>query len=164
MDCSTNYGNHGCGKGRIDFAFNYIHDYGVESENNYPYEGRDDTCRFNKSLSVTKVSAYNWITSGDELALQKAVDQVGPIAAAIQATFPFLEYEGGYLYDKYCSSKKGDANHAVLVVGYGSNGTHDYWIVKNSFGTTWGDSGYAYMARNADNNCGIATQALYPVL
>ncbi|RZC36146.1 Peptidase C1 domain containing protein, partial [Asbolus verrucosus] len=76
----------------------------------------------------------------------------------------FKYYTGGYLYDPTCSSELKKGNHAILIVGYGGNGTHDYWIVKNSFGTRWGDSGYAYLARNAGNNCGIATHALYPVL
>lgn len=49
-------------------------------------------------------------------------------------------------------------------MGYGTIGTSDYWLVKNSWSTHWGDNGFVYMARNRDNNCGIATQATYPIV
>ncbi|RZC40566.1 Peptidase C1 domain containing protein, partial [Asbolus verrucosus] len=95
IDCTFSYKNKGCNRGVMDYAFNYIHDYGIESEQDYPYEGSDDTCKFNESLSVTKISGYRHIPEGDELALQKAVDQIGPISAGIHATNVFKYYTGG---------------------------------------------------------------------
>ena len=71
-------------------------------------------------------------------------------------------YHNGIFYDPSCT--KNNINHAVTVVGYGTNGKQDYYIIKNSWGTSWGMNGYGYIARNKDNMCGIASFASYPRL
>lgn len=114
-------------------------------------------------MSVVTVQDFQDIPSQDEGALMEAVGTVGPVSAAIDAT-ALQSYSSGVLYYDGCSST--DLNHGVLIVGYANDGDsgQDYWIVKNSWGEEWGQSGYAYMSRNRENNCGIATMASYPVL
>ncbi|GMS96700.1 hypothetical protein PENTCL1PPCAC_18875, partial [Pristionchus entomophagus] len=96
--------------------------------------------------------------------LQNAVAYVGPIAVMIDAgQFSFQHYGGGVYNDKKCSTHL--TNHAVLVVGYGSDPKGgDYWLVKNSWNTLWGEQGYIRMARNRNNQCGIANFASYPIV
>jgi len=70
----------------------------------------------------------------------------------------------GVYYDPHCDSYR--LNHAVLVVGYGTYGYSgkEYWLVKNSWGTSWGEKGYIQMARNRNNSCGIASMASFPLV
>ena len=72
-------------------------------------------------------------------------------------------YSGGVWNETFCSNESNDANHIVVIVGYGTMGRGDYWLVKNSWGTGWGEGGYIKMARNV-NICGIANWAYCPLV
>ena len=112
---------------------------------------------------MATLSSYVDIRSGSESSLLDAVANVGPVAVAIDAShFSFQLYSGGVYNERSCSSSRLD--HGVLAVGYGTEGGSDYWLVKNSWGTGWGMDGYIKMSRNANNQCGIATSASYPVV
>jgi len=165
MDCSRNYGNYGCNGGLMDNAFKYIiNNRGIDTEASYPYQAYTSyTCKYNSANKGATISSYKDVSSGSEPALQNAVAYQGPVSVAIDASHSsFQLYTSGVYYEPACSSTSLD--HGVLTVGYGTGTTGDYWIVKNSWGTSWGMQGYIYMARNKNNNCGIATSASFPVV
>jgi cathepsin L len=166
VDCSQSFGNNGCEGGLMDQAFRYIKaNGGIDTERSYPYEAKDDTCRFNPNNTGAHDRGFvDIVPHGDEEKLKAAVAAHGPVSVAIDASHPsFQSYSEGIYYEPECSS--GALDHGVLAVGYGENGEgEEYWIVKNSWGPTWGENGYVKMARNRDNNCGIATQASYPLV
>lgn len=164
IDCSKPEGNLGCEGGMMDDGFRYIEkNHGIDSEESYPYIAQDGMCHFKKSAVGATCSGFVDISAGDEDALKKAVATVGPISVAIDASVEsFKEYKSGVYDETSCSSTALD--HGVLIVGYGTENGKDYWLVKNSWGDSWGLGGYIKMARNKNNQCGIATMASYPLV
>jgi len=165
VDCSTAQGNDGCQGGLMDQAFQYvISNNGIDTEDSYAYTATGpNQCQFQTSNIGATISSYQDVSSGDEGALQTAAGQQ-PVSVAIDASHQsFQMYSSGVYYEPDCSTSQLD--HGVLVVGYGTDDSSgsDYWIVKNSWGSDWGMSGYINMSRNKNNNCGIATSASYPV-
>uniref|UniRef100_A0A8D8SGW1 Cathepsin L n=1 Tax=Cacopsylla melanoneura TaxID=428564 RepID=A0A8D8SGW1_9HEMI len=163
IDCAgSKYYNNGCQGGNSEESFQYIHDNnGIDTEDSYPYEAQDDQCRYSAKNEGAEDTGFTPITEGDEDALKSAVSTVGPVSVAIDASHhSFQQYKGGLYSEPACSTS--DLDHAVLVVGYGTDDDGDYWLVKNSWGEDWGESGYIKMARNQNNMCGIATEASYP--
>jgi cathepsin L len=162
MDCSRSYGNQGCNGGEMDEAFRYIiANGGIDTEASYPYQTSTIyDCRYTVANRGATIKTFTDVMSGSESALQAAAMKT-PVSVAIDASHnSFQLYQSGVYYEPACSATVLD--HGVLVVGYGTDNGSDYWVVKNSWGTSWGMSGYIWMSRNKNNNCGIATDASYP--
>lgn len=165
VDCSGKYGNNGCNGGLMDNAFRYIKENGgIDTEKSYPYEGIDDSCHYNAQNVGATDRGFVDIPEGDEEAMKKALATMGPISVAIDASHEsFQFYSEGVYNEPECDDQNLD--HGVLAVGYGTDPDgSDYWLVKNSWGTTWGDKGYIKMARNKQNQCGIASASSYPLV
>ncbi|GER56747.1 cysteine proteinases superfamily protein [Striga asiatica] len=161
VDCDKH--NSGCRGGSEVRAFDFIRDRGITSERVYPYVGKQRICNSTKVKSpVVKITGYKRIPPNNEKALMKAVAQQ-PVSAAIAADNDFGHYKTG-IYTGNCTT---DLDHAVTVVGYGTTKQGiKYWIVKNSWGGSWGESGYIRMARDVkykSGMCGIAMEASYPM-
>ncbi|XP_030203032.1 cathepsin L1 isoform X1 [Gadus morhua] len=161
MDCS--YENHGCKGGWVSKAFQYIIDNdGIDSGRCYPYEEKVRDCRYSSRGRAGYCVSFAAVPSSNEMALQAVVALVGPVSVSINAGLPsFHHYKEGVYDPPDCSTQT--INHAVLVVGYGTDQGLDYWIVKNSWGSRWGEQGYIRMARNK-NLCAIARHPFYPIV
>jgi len=159
VDCAGAYGNAGCNGGLMDSAFKYIEKNGLCTEAAYPYTARDGTCKSSSCTASTDshITSYKDV-SHTENALGAAVD-ITPISVAIEADQAgFQSYKSG-VFSGVCGQ---NLDHGVLAVGYGTQNGVDYWKVKNSWGTSWGEAGYILMIRNKDE-CGIANEPSYAI-
>ena len=130
IDCSRNFGNNGCQGGLQQNAYEYIiYNGGITSESEYPYTAENGNCQ--QSESVYTIKNFQSISAGDVKYLASALQQQ-PIAIAVDASQ--WQLYGSGVFDN-CGTK---LDHGVLLVGY----NNEYWTVKNSWGTGWGESGY----------------------
>ncbi|GAB4831391.1 hypothetical protein Ancab_005402 [Ancistrocladus abbreviatus] len=168
VDCDTT--NNGCNGGNMDSAFQFIMDNnGLTTEANYPYTGSQGTCNTQATTpAAATINGYENVPANNEGALLLAVANQ-PVAIAIDASGQdFQQYSGGVYTGEECGTKLtiADLDHAVTVIGYGTtdDGTK-YWLIKNSWGTSWGENGYMKMKRDVDyaiGVCGLAMQPSYP--
>jgi C1A family cysteine protease len=167
VDCAgLTYGSRGCSGGLMDGAFNYVMDHGIASESSYPYTAKDGSCK--SFTPVTKISSC-YDVPANELQLTYALTQ-HVVSIAIQADGrSFQLYSSGVFDDAKCY--QGQLDHGVSLVGYGhdSSSGKDYYILRNSWATTWGVGGYMYIGRNSVSSsttgvCGLAMMNSYPVV
>lgn len=129
----------------MDNAFKYVKKNGISLEDEYPYVAKDETCK--KNSGDFKITGYTDIKTCNDLANALTGR---PISVAVDAT-NWSPYKSGIF-----NNCKTGLNHGVLLVGI----TDDWWVVKNSWGTTWGEKGFVRLARG--NTCGLCNQASYP--
>ncbi|XP_032902570.1 cathepsin L1-like [Amblyraja radiata] len=160
LDCDVR--SYGCNGGYMESAFYCIQlEGGINSEKVYPYTAIKSDCKFRSDKVVAKVSKYCTLRK-NETALAKGVTKFGPISIAIDASLKsFQYYKEGIYYDPQCSNQY--VNHALLAIGYGIEDGDNYWLIKNSWGTTWGDLGYLKLAKDKGNHCGIINYIVYPL-
>lgn len=153
----------GCNGGLPDLAFQYIIANGLTNEEQYPYVGQDQSCKYTSSMKKVGATSYTDVDP-TQAALKTAVAQT-PIAIGIYA-IPWMSYSGGIYSDiSSCPSSESLLDHGVLVTGYGSENGQDYWIVKNSWGASWGEKGYIRFARSDTGPavCGLDLAASFAV-
>ncbi len=139
VDCSRAYSNQGCNGGWYYWAWNYVKDKGLANEGDYAYNGRDNSCR--SVNRPNRISGYAKIANNNA-AVESAIN-ARPVAIAVDAS-NWSSYSSGIF-----SNCAANINHAVVAVGYES-GSH--WVIRNSWGTRWGESGY--MRLKHGNTCG----------
>jgi len=162
VDCSTSYGNEGCNGGLMDYAFQYAIDKkGLAAQTDYPYTAYDGDCQTVTARNAP-VTSFVDVTPNSADALKAAINQ-HPISVAIEAdTFTFQFYSGGVINDDSCGI---DLDHGVVAVGYDDAANPPYYLVRNSWGASWGDAGHVKIGiQDGPGICGIQQMASYPVL
>lgn len=144
----------------MEFGFKYDHDKGLETEAQYPYKGIDESCQ--AQGGQYKVSGFKEVPEGSVEQLQMAVAQQ-PTSVAVEANIWWQFYKGGILAGKCNTTKEEQLDHGVLAVGYGQEGSSSYWIVKNSWSSSWGEEGYIRLPMTKGEDCGITLDASYPL-
>jgi C1A family cysteine protease len=161
VDCS--WLNHGCNGGLMNLAFMYAESHPLESEADYPYTPSTGVlaCKYNKSKGQVQVKTYKDVTRSSASQLKAALN-VAPVSVGIQADQPvFHHYTGGIITSSSCGTS---IDHGVLAVGYGTDQSgQEYYIVKNSWGSDWGEQGFVRIGvEEGSGICGIQLQASQP--
>jgi len=166
FDCSSG--------GDMPQAFEYvIKNGGIATEESDPYTSSDHkTCKYKPfsgsgtSPYAASISSYKLVTSNDEDALKSAVAKQ-PVSVAIDASQQSFQFYSSGVYDEPAcchNCQQSDLDHGVLVVGYGTEDGKDYWLVKNSWNSGWGDQGFIKILKDGTGACGVPTYASYPVV
>jgi len=154
VDCSKQ--NSGCNGGLMDYAFSYYKGTSIATEQSYPYTGRDGSCKSSYTTAIPQggVTGYTDVSSSSS-ALMSALNS-NPVSVAVEADqSSFQRYSGGTITSG-CGT---NLDHGVLAVGYDSSS--GYYLVKNSWGSSWGNNGYLQISTSG-NVCGIHSEPSYP--
>ena len=160
VDCGSSTGNYGCNGGWMDYAFQYIINVGgQEQSSDYPYTARDGTCKYAASLAKGKIASFTDVGKNDCKGLLSAITKQ-PTSVAIAAN-AIMFYSSGVFDNASCGTS---LNHGVTAVGYGTDTGKNFYIVRNSWGSSWGEAGYIRMSRDVQTDtgiCGICMVASY---
>jgi len=151
-------GSGGCDGSTQPLAFNYTMTAGLSAEASYPYQGETGTCDPSKIKPVVVNSGFVNLPANSYSALMNAVATKGPIAISVDASGLCWQFYFGGIIGPNDIFKCGFAeDHAVQLVGYGVDGSKMYWLVRNSWGESWGESGYIRIQRLGEGKepCGV---------
>lgn len=161
VDCSSSPSgaNNGCKGGNFIYAANYAIENGICNDASYPYTEKQGKCHSSACKVVVPhhgVLRVKQVDPKDENALKEAVGNQ-PVGCSIAASSrAFQLYQKGVLSDDKCGD---EVNHAVLIIGYGTEQGRDYWLIKNSWGVNWGEHGFGKLRRGLPGSeygeCGI---------
>ena len=164
VDCDTRGEDQGCEGGEMEDAFEVIiRNHGIASESTYPYRGDDGTCNTAKETSyAATISGYEIVPANKKQALRKAVANQ-PVSVSIDAGGSAFQFYSSGIFTGDCGT---ELDHGVTAVGYGTSkdGTN-CWLIKNSWGTGWGEKGYIRMQQDIkakEGLCGIAMDSSFP--
>ena len=148
-------------------AFAYIQQNGLTTYSSYrkARSSGPNSCQRNSSQPEVTIHSYHLLKPDDQENLKAAVALIGPISVSIKVTEGFFFYKSGVFYDTLCQDDGEEPMHSVLLVGYGTDpNLGNFWKVQNTWGYSWGEKGYARMARSTIIDCAIASAAFYPVV
>jgi len=160
VDCDKSDG--GCSGGDTPTAYEYvIKAGGIEYEADYPYKAKDEKCNFKSSAVAVNITSWKYVVKKkNETEMQSALYNAGPLSICVDAE-PWQHYTNGIL-SKNCGQK---LDHCVELVGYGVDDDATlFWNIRNSWGTSWGESGYIRVERDHKNLCGVANEVTVAVI
>jgi C1A family cysteine protease len=163
VDCAGGpYENEGCNGGEMDAALWYVIDNGIALDSAYPYKGTDGKCAYKPTMKAYGIKDCAHVEANKTAALKSAV-ATQPVSIAVEAdTLQFQFYSKGVFSGK-CGT---DLDHGITLTGYGTLDGKDFWKCKNSWGPTWGLSGYILIARDSNDGpgqCGILMDNVVPL-
>jgi len=143
-------GSGGCDGATEELAFTYVQQHGITTEANWPYYAQTGVCNQFAHTPVATIEGCIKLKENNSTVLQFAVATVGPISVSVDAS-TWSSYKSG-IYTGCDAEKYSDIDHAVLLVGYGTSNGTPYWIIKNQWGTGWGENGYMRLYRHSDDS------------
>ncbi|OMJ72282.1 hypothetical protein SteCoe_29303 [Stentor coeruleus] len=161
VDCCSD--NYGCSGGWPTVAMQYIiQNGGLTTESNYPYKAVQGQCNTRAAKSIAaSIHSYQELEVANYPAMAVGVAQQ-PVSVLVEADGPdWQSYGGGVVNDPNCGT---NLDHAVLAVGYDMTAKVPYWVIKNSWGTNWGEAGYIQLAVvEGVGICGVQMSPVIPV-
>jgi C1A family cysteine protease len=155
VDCDTT--DLGCDGGNPPTAYDYVQSAGgLDDEKDYPYTAQDGTCAFKSSAVVAKITGYKYATDGDEGTMKDNLASWAPLSICVDARY-WQDYQIGVMTEWQCDWIV-QLDHCVQAVGYDTTASTPFWIVRNSWGTDWGENGYIRL-QYGTNTCGLTQEA-----